>query len=132
MKNYEVLLEEKYKEELSWNRCLDTRLEFIGCNVFDFTTYDGKMYELLALKMIDVIECILNGTNFVYQQDNYENYMVMVNMPFLRDKLEWGGSIRGAWVDNFKKYKIAGIEIDEQELETFLLQLIRWYRNSEK
>jgi hypothetical protein len=130
MKNYEVLLEEAYKEELLWNECLGKRLEFIGRTIFDFTTYDSKMDKRLALKMIEVIECIIKRTNFVYQQDNYENYIIMVNMPFLRGKLEWGGSIRGAWIDNSKKYKIAGIEIDKQELETFLLQLIRWHSNN--
>jgi hypothetical protein len=130
MKNYEALLENAYQEELRWNECLGKRLEFIGSTIFDFTTYDRGMDERLALKMVEVIECIINRTNFVYQQNNYENYIIMVNMPFLRDKLEWGGSIRGAWIDNFKKYKIAGIEINEQELETFLVQLVRWHRNS--
>lgn len=126
MKNFIEILEEKFQEEKQWNECLDTKIEFIGNTIFDFTTYDSEMDEYFALKMIEVIECIINRTTFDYQKDNYINYLTMVNMPFLSEKLEWGGSIRGAWIDNFKEYKIAEIEIEKEELELFLSQLIKW------
>jgi hypothetical protein len=126
MKNFIEILEEKFQEEKQWNKCLYTKIEFIGNTIFDFTTYDSEMDEHFALKMIEVIECIINRTTFDYQKDNYINYLTMVNMPFLSDKLEWGGSIRGAWIDNFKEYKIADIEIEKEELEFFLSQLIKW------
>ena len=38
-------------------------------------------------------------TTFEYIESNHFNYLLMVNMPFFKDKLEWGGSIRGAWWD---------------------------------
>ena len=44
----------------------------------------------------------------------------------MTDKLDWGGSIRGAWFDNWKEYEIDGIEIKKQELEVFVAQLIEW------
>lgn len=66
--------------------------------------------------------------NFEYikNKEQYLNYLTMVNMPFLTDKLDWGGSIRGAWFDNWKEYEIDGIKINKQELEVFISQLIEW------
>ena len=95
--------------------------------------YDGDASERFALKMIEVIESIINRTTFDYQKENYDNYLTMVNMPFLVDKLEWGGSIRGAWLDYSKEYTLSyDIKIEKDEIEPFLTQLIKWYYENEK
>ena len=128
MKNFIEILEKEYQEQKEYNECLSSRLDFIGETIFNFTMYDGDASERFALKMIEVIESIINRTTFEYQKENYDNYLTMVNMPFLVDKLDWGGSIRGAWLDYSKEYVISqDIKIEKEEIELFLTQLIKWY-----
>lgn len=128
MKNYNKILEDKYQEAKSYIEDLENKDQFLGSFIFDFTTYDDEKDEYFALQMIDVINAIINNTTFKYIQneDYYLNYLTMVNMPFLKNKLDWGGSIRGAWLDDYKEYDIAGIKIEKEELTNFLTQLIEW------
>ena len=133
MKNFIEILEKEYQEEKEYNECLGSRLDFIGETIFNFTMYDGVASERFALKMIEVIECIINRTTFEYQKENYDNYLTMVNMPFLVDKLDWGGSIRGAWLDYSKEYTVSyDIKIEKEEIELFFFFFIKWYYENEK
>ena len=124
------ILDENYKKQAEMGIELDTKMEYLGRVIFDFTTYDGAIDVLFAERMIPVLKCILNRTTFEYQKDEKQNvnYLTMVNMPFLVDKLDWGGSIRGAWFDNWQEYEIdcGRIEIKKQELEIFITDLIEW------
>jgi len=80
--------------------------------------------------MIEVLVVIMNRTNFDYikNRDNYIQFITMVNMPFLVDKLECGTSIRGAWLDESKEYEIigTGINVKKDELKLFISHLIIW------
>lgn len=128
MAKYIKLLDKHFKEEQHLECAPETKMEYLGSSIFDFTTYDGEIDILFAEKMVEVLKVILNKNTFEYIKDReqYINYLTMVNMPFLTDKLDWGGSIRGAWFDNWKEYEIDGIEIKKQELEVFIAQLIEW------
>lgn len=77
----------------------ESRLEYLADNIFDFTTYDSGMSELFAAKAVEVCAAINDGKTFDYIEgaENYRWYLLMCNMPFFADKLEWGSSIRGAW-----------------------------------
>jgi len=76
-----------------------SKLEFLADYIFEFTTYDGDISELFAEKMVEVLRAINDGKiyEFIKDEENYKWYIIMCNMPFLGDKLEWGTSIRGAW-----------------------------------
>lgn len=114
------------------------RLEYIADVLFDFTTYDGGLSQKMATNMLAVLECIFKKETFAYieaSNENYVNYITNINMPFLQGKLEWGTSIRGAWLDTYGKNKdevlkigISGIEIKRFELEEFIGVLIDWGR----
>ena len=124
------ILENNYKDYTSMRCESYSKIEHLGNVIFDFTTYDSDVDVLFAEKMIEVLKCILEKRTFEYQKDRnqYINFLTMVNMPFLTDKLEWGTSIRGAWFDDFKEYKIdsCGIEIKNKELTQFIDDLIEW------
>jgi hypothetical protein len=128
MAKYIELLDKHFKEEQHLECAPETKMEYLGSSIFDFTTYDGEIDILFAEKMIEVLKAILNKNTFEYikNKEQYLNYLTMVNMPFLTDKLDWGSSIRGAWFDNWKEYEIDGIKINKQELELFIAQLIEW------
>jgi len=128
-------LKKSYEEAMAFNDCCpESRSEFVGNYVFGFTTYDsdkGSALESLTNDMLEVLKVILEKRNFEYleNEDNYMKYMTMVNMPFLIDKLQWGTSIRGAWLDDCnKKFELdcGRIVIEEKELNTFIEQLFEF------
>lgn len=103
--NIEEILDSAYEEYISILGDDVTYLNFVGEWVFDFTTYDsgeGSALETLTLKALEVAKAISDGKTFEYQQQSGENYlwyMIIVNMPFFKGKIDWGCSIRGAWWD---------------------------------
>lgn len=140
--NYKKEFEKAFQFEIETSGCPPiSRLSFTGSHIFDFTTYDDEMDEMLASKMIEVIDCILNNKTFEYQEDegNYINYITMVNMPFLKDKINWGTSIRGAWLDEYghhsepqpPTYKISciGLELPKKEIKRFMKDLVEWSKS---
>ena len=97
---YKELLEHSHKVAAETFECApQSRLEYLGDHIFDFTTYDGEMTVLFARKAVEVCEAINSRLTFDYikDADNYRWYLLMCNMHFFEDKLEWGTSIRGAW-----------------------------------
>lgn len=98
--DYLKLLEHSYAMAVELDECPpSSRLEYLGEQIFDFTTYDGEMSALFAGKAIEVCDAINNRATFDYTQDpdNYRWFLLMCNMPFFAGRLSWGTSIRGAW-----------------------------------
>ena len=77
----------------------ESRLAYLSRSIYNFTTYDSAIDNLFAEKAVEVCAAINNGKTFEYIKDveQYKWYLLMCNMPFFADRLEWGGSIRGAW-----------------------------------
>jgi hypothetical protein len=126
--NYKKWLDESYAQELERM----SKLCFVADNIFGFTTYDPQISESFGLSMLEVIQVILAKRNFEYQQnrETYLTYMMMVNMPFLIDKLEWGTSIHGAWInkDEDVMHDINGLMVHSREMSRFLTTLLTWVR----
>lgn len=118
--------------------------DFIEDDVFEFITYDsgeGSAQRHLCVTMIDVIKSIINRTTFEYQEksdENYINFITMVNMPFLKNKLSWGSSIRGCWFDchehdnnNFIFFRGEdSLIVSEKNFINFLNDLIEWFEEN--
>ena len=99
-RDYRRMLEEGFAETNDFGGLeTATRLEYLSDHIFGFTTYDGEMAELFARMALEVCAAISNRATFDYIKDaeQYRWYLVMCNMPFFANKLEWGTSIRGAW-----------------------------------
>lgn len=97
--NYQALLEHSFAKKNDYLDEKQSRLEYLAGDIFDFTTYDSEMDELFAQKAVEVCSAINDQETYDYIADseNYRWYLIMVNMPFFGDKLEWGVSIRGTW-----------------------------------
>ena len=135
---YLKLLNDGYK---SINEDLDsddkeTKLEYLGSYIFDFTTYESLVISEMTIKAIEVCNAITNKKTFDYIKDAKNNlwYLIMVNMPFFVDKLSWGCSIRGAWWDihDFKnggKFKInsCGLFDGENQIIEIELNYKQWH-----
>lgn len=93
-------LERNFAYTCEWQECPpESRLEWLGDYVFNLTTYDGEMSHKMAAMMLGVCLVITSGTNYKFIEDknDYFWYLVAVNMPFFKGKIQWGSSIRGAW-----------------------------------
>lgn len=76
-----------------------SKYTWAACNVFDLTTYDGKLDELFVKKIIEVCKVILNDKNYEYIEDenNYITYVLVCQLLVNFNWVDWGVSIRGAW-----------------------------------
>lgn len=107
-----------------------TKYEFLG-GVFNFVTYDKNIEKQMVKDMVEVLRAILNGETYEYikSPSRHKKYIHMVNTPFLYEKINWGNSVRGAWLDNNKEYYISllEIEIPQGKIANFIKALIEWY-----
>ena len=99
--DYTSLLEHSFDKQNEFLGAT-SRLAYVSDYIFDFTTYDSELSELLARRALEVCEAIDKRETFKYigSPGNYLWFIVVVNMPFFADRLEWGTSIRGAWWAN--------------------------------
>lgn len=99
--------------------------------LFSFAVYEADIEKQMVKDMIEVLRAILNGETYEYikSPSRYKKYIRMVNTPFLHDKLDWGTSVRGAWLDNCKEYyiELLDIEIGEGELTKLIKAIVEWY-----
>lgn len=104
--SYKEILQERYEEFCSWHDGSGeseptTKQEFLSSNVFNFATYDAEIEHLFVTKALEVCDAISNRTTFEYIKDaeNYKWFLIMVNIKFFEESIEWGTSVRGAWWD---------------------------------
>ena len=130
MKYYKAL-EKLYKERANINDDNLSKRAFLSNYIFDYTTYDENMDIILAERTLEVIKHISNKTTFDYimVENNYLNYITIINMKFMNDKLDWGTSIRGAWFDHDYSGEIWGIKIKDGELGQFMKELLEWSKS---
>lgn len=128
-----MLLESIQELSSGWCTAPGSRLDFLGESLFDFTTYDNGMTELFARKAVEFIQAVNNRTTFEYikDQDNYQWYLIMANMPFFANKLDWGGSIRGAWWARPHQHRTIEISTCDlwyhgEQLDTISFTLDEW------
>lgn len=69
-------------------------------DVIGIVTYDGDLTVRFLSDIFDSVYsiCIGDTFNFISNESNYIKYIIVCNLPFLKNRLEWGGSIRGAWI----------------------------------
>jgi len=70
---------------------------FLSSAIVGITTYDDELSKEYGKMILDTLIQIKNRTIFEYIKDkeNYKNFIFSCN--FIKDWLEWGISIRGAW-----------------------------------
>lgn len=88
-----------------------SKKEYLSDYIFNFVTNDSEMAELFAEKAIEVCKAITYRFTFDYIKDQecYKWFIVMCNMPFFSDKINWGTSVRAAWWDDKIFYTSFGL-----------------------
>lgn len=72
---------------------------FLSNVIIGLTTYDYDLDLKFGKIILETLNAIQNRKTFEYIRDesNYEKYIISCN--FIKDWLDWGSSIRGAWFD---------------------------------
>jgi hypothetical protein len=130
---YSKLLEDGFRETSNWNydpNFPQTRLEYLGEHIFGFTTYESEVLEKMTKKALEVCEAITCKKTFDYISTSESNewYLIMVNMPFFCNRLDWGTSIRGAWwCYEMMEFRSCGLyDGDNQMTDTLKLDTENW------
>ena len=98
--NYLALLEHSFTYGKEVDAMMPaTRLAFVSDFIFDFTTYDEGMSDMMAVLALETCAAITEGKTFEYieVESQYIQFIMMCNMPFIAQRIDWGTSIRGAW-----------------------------------
>jgi len=98
---FREMLEEGYSVESS-DRPM-SRLEYLSDNIFNFTTYDSEISVEMAKQALTICRLINEHSMSEYIADpiQYRSFIYYCNLPFFINKLDWGGSIRFPWWDNY-------------------------------
>jgi hypothetical protein len=126
--NYSALIEGGY--ELHKHASEMSRLEFVGEYIFGFVTYQSDKAELFASKAIEVCAAISDQKTFDYikDDDNCTWYLIMCNMPFFTEKIDWGTSVRGAWWSEEITLDCYGLCDDGKQLSDVTFTREEWER----
>ena len=110
-----------------------SRMEYLSEYIFRFVTHDSEMSKLFGRKAIEVCVTFTKEKTFEYIKDpeNYRWYLIMCNMPFFSDKIEWDGSMRGAWLKVSPHRKMTfnglGLLLDGEQLsENMKFDAFEW------
>jgi len=140
--NYIKLLRDGFAAEKQF-RDVESHLEYLSDEIFNFTTYDSEIAELFASRAIEVCKAITERKTFEYvvDKENYKWYLLMCNMPFFAERTEWGASVRGAWwnASTFRSYGLFDgdeqitdeIKFSVEEWEKFINAIIEFANDSE-
>jgi hypothetical protein len=125
---YTELLEQSYEIQKKYLG-VESKSEFLGDYIFNF--YGTS--DFLVRKAVGVCAAITNHSTFEYigkSEEDHLWYISMVNMPFFKDKIEWGTSIRGAWWthsgDVFRLENIGLWSADEEQILYLELNRAEW------
>lgn len=81
-------------------------------------------------KALSVCLAVSNKKTFEYIEIDELWYLIIVNMPFFQNKLEWGSSIRGAWWNLYGnktfKLKSCGLFLDDEQVLELNLNESEW------
>lgn len=97
------ILKESHVEADDFYERETSNLAYLAGAIFGINTYDDEMDHLMAGKAIEVCRAISGKATFEYIKDaaDYQWYLMMCHLPFFADRIDWGGSIRGAWWDSY-------------------------------
>lgn len=109
-----------YAEHGIGNLCAGNKYVWAAEEVFGMFTYDDEMSEFFVKEIFEVIDAIYARINFTYINDNnkYAKYLQVCLMLDQFGWIEWGSSIRGAWLERgpLAKDIIEGVPFTPQNL----------------
>lgn len=91
-----------YKERCEYT-CFEGVYEWAASDIFELATYDGSIDRLFVKKIIEVCKVILDNKTYEYisVEENYIPYLIVCQLLYNFNWIDWGTSIRGAWFNDY-------------------------------
>jgi len=108
-----------------------SRLCFISNHIFNFTTDDNFIDEIMAGNALEVAVAINNGEVYEYIKSSEKrlNYTMMVNFPFFSERIDSGISIRGSWWSHEPiKLESCGIYVNGEQETDLIFTSKEWFK----
>lgn len=83
----------------------DIKLIWFAEEIVDFTGYDDNLSLKIGRQLFGTAKAIMNRTQQEYMKENYEMYIICLNLIGLNN-LNWGTSIRYCWFEDTEKAKL--------------------------
>ena len=83
----------------------DIKLIWFAEEIIDFAGYDDDLSLKIGKQLFETAKAIINRTQQEYMKENYEMYIICLNLIGL-DNLSWGTSIRYCWFEDTEKTKL--------------------------
>ncbi len=98
--SYEELFKD-FNEANEFDGNVLTRAEYLMMHQFEIWTYDSELDEKFCGKIIDVLVAITRNQTFDYikEEQQYYDFIMVCAFPFVAEKINWGTSIRGCWLE---------------------------------
>lgn len=91
-----------YEEQLGWYEDKRTKYEWAASDIFGLSTYDSELDERFVKDILEVCKVILEKRNYEYIEaceSNYIKYILVCQLLSRLGWINWGTSIRGAWLE---------------------------------
>lgn len=84
------------------------KLSFLT-DIFGVVTYDSGLDIKFGSDILEVMEVIAKRDNFEYIKNvkNYIKFILVANIFYSYDWIEWGSSIRGCWFSPYNQHNIS-------------------------
>lgn len=91
-----------YEEERSRRDDEYTKYEWAACYIFDLYTYDTALDEKFVKSIIEVSKAIIDMEtyNYIENRDNYLKHILVCQLLYHFNWINWGTSIRGPWFES--------------------------------
>ena len=120
------MIKDKYQENYD-QYCIDTygetKYEWCASVIFDLFTYDEELDEIFVKNILEVLKIIIDRCTFEYikDQEKYIKYIIVCNMLDKLKWIEWGTSIRGAWINKHSDVNIiSGVPVTEENIKALI------------
>ena len=68
-------------------------------NLFNVVTYDSRLDEILSRKILKALIVIHKQTFYQLPETEQDEHIIALNLKNIESWLEWGISVRGAWLE---------------------------------
>lgn len=92
-----------YLEYSTGVECGMSKYEWAASEIFGLVTYDGDLDKLFVERICDVCKYIAAGKTFEFinmSEENYITFILVCQVLYKKNWINWGTSIRGAWFDD--------------------------------
>ena len=103
MENIKDTYKRAYLEFSTGCDCCISKYEWAASEIFGLATYDGNLSKLFVERICDVCKYIAAGKTFEFinmSEENYITFILVCQVLYKKNWINWGTSIRGAWFDD--------------------------------